>query len=178
MQLAAALAILAALAPSSTPASSGRAGASGDACSLLTAAELRQAQGGVLRNSKPTSHSQGGLAVSECFFETNPFSSSVSLEVVRRGVSGIAGRSPRERWREMFHSAGMRKKSEEGEERESRLEPVSGIGEEAFWVPGRMGGLYVLRSDVSLRLSVGGKGDPEAKREKSKILARKALEKL
>jgi hypothetical protein len=175
----AALALLAVLSPARAPAPAGRPGASGDACALLTATEIRGVQGGVVKNRKPTSLSQGGLAVSQCFFEIDPFSSSVSLEVVRRGAPGGSGRSPRERWRETFHRAPAAKKSEEGEARESRLEPVSGVGEEAFWVPSRMGGaLYVLGSDVSLRLSVGGKGDAETKRERSKFLARKALEKL
>ena len=174
------LAVLAVLAPTRATAPASGADAPRDACALLTAADIRAVQAGAVRNRKPTSLSQDGLTVSQCFFEIDPFASSVSLEVVRRAASSGGSRSPRERWREIFHPAASAKKPGAAEEEKAaELEPVSGVGEEAFWIPNRVGGaLYVLQGDVSLRLSVGGKGDPPARRERSKILAQKALEKL
>jgi len=174
------LAVLAVLAPVRATATASEPPVSREACALLTPAEIRAVGAGAVRNRKPTSVSQGGLAVSQCFFEIEPFASSVSLEVTRRAASNGGSRSPRERWREIFHpDASSRKTAGEPEERAPGLEPVSGVGEEAFWIPNRVGGaLYVLQGDVSLRLSVGGKGDAPARRERSKILAQKALEKL
>jgi hypothetical protein len=56
---------------------------------------------------------------------------------------------------------------------------VRGVGDEAFWSASRIGGaLYVLKRDRYLRISVGGKGDPEAKMKKCKALAQKALQRL
>ena len=58
-------------------------------------------------------------------------------------------------------------------------EKVDGLGEQAYWVPGPMGGLlYILRNDRLLRISVGGLGTSSDKRKKSEALARKALTRL
>ena len=56
---------------------------------------------------------------------------------------------------------------------------MRGLGEEAFWVGDpRLGGLYVLRKDAMLRLSVGG-NDPKAKKlRRLTALARLALRRM
>ena len=59
------------------------------------------------------------------------------------------------------------------------MEPVRGVGDEAFWSASRVGGaLYVLKRDRYLRISVGGAGGIEAKLKKSKTLALKALNRI
>ncbi len=57
--------------------------------------------------------------------------------------------------------------------------PVPGVGEEAYWTTNIAGGiLYVLKGEKMLRISVGGPGTREAKLEKSKAVAQKALDHL
>src|SRR2546423_162018 len=77
-------------------------------------------------------------------------------------------------------AATERGRGEAAEEEEGAPpEPVSGIGDEAFWTGGRVGGaLYVLKGNAFIRISVGGPGDEAAKIEKLKALARKALPRL
>lgn len=177
------LAVLAALTPSASIPAPAAATASRTACALLTSAEIRDVARGPLKSTKPMSHSEGGLEVSQCFFEVEPFTNSVSLEIVRRDSASAPGRGPAARWREIFH-AERNERKEAQSERESergsaRPEPVSGVGEEAFWIANRAGGaLYVLQKNAYLRISVGGKADAAAKLEESRALARKALQKL
>lgn len=73
------------------------------------------------------------------------------------------------------------RRSETSEEKENRLPPkkVDGVGEEAYWSGTRFGGaLYILAKDAIIRVSVGGPGDEQAKLQKSKQLAQKALVRL
>ena len=56
---------------------------------------------------------------------------------------------------------------------------IDGIGEAAYWMGSRVGGaLYVLKKDAFIRISVGGADTQEAKIDKSKALAQKALDRL
>jgi len=53
---------------------------------------------------------------------------------------------------------------------------IDGIGDEAYWTAGRIGGaLYILKDDTFIRISVGGPDKEETKIDKSKALAEKAL---
>ena len=57
--------------------------------------------------------------------------------------------------------------------------PVEGVGDEAFWTGGAVGGaLYVLKGDTYLRISIGGPDDQAARIERAKVLARKAIARL
>jgi hypothetical protein len=149
------------------------AAASGDACALLSGAEIRRVQGEEPKESKASERQAGGLTVQQCFYLLPDFSRSVSLEVTR-------GEKVRELWREQF---GEKERSSEkeagGEEREDRPERVRGVGEQAFWTGNpRLGGLYVLRKGTILRLSVGG-NDPKAKKlRRLTALARLALRRM
>jgi hypothetical protein len=71
-----------------------------------------------------------------------------------------------------------REREAEGEEKEaSPPEHVKDLGDEAFWVGSPIGGaLYVLKSDLIFRVSVGG--DQKAKLNKSKTLAQKILKRM
>jgi hypothetical protein len=148
---------------------------SDDACTLLTRAEIRRVQGEEPQEAKASERQAGGLAVRQCFYALPDFSRSVSLELTR-------GPTVRELWREHFakeeHAAPKDREAGE-EEDEERPERVRGIGEEAFWTGNpRLGGLYVLRKDSMLRLSVGG-NDPKAKKlRRLTALARLALRRM
>ena len=104
-------------------------------------------------------------------------------------------RSPREQWEQTFgrfdeeneadtKEAEERKEGTRGagrEKEEKMLAPkkIEGVGEKAFWSGNRFGGaLYVLKGDVFIRVSLGGSDKEEAKIEKSKALAQKALSRL
>ena len=128
------------------------------ACALLTSVEIRNVQG-----ERPVQVKESAAGQSErCFYELPTFTKSISLEVTR-------GPKVRERWKKSLH----------GEEEEARPERVRGIGDDAFWFGDpRLGGLYVLRKDAMLRLSVGGAETKAVKLRKLKVLARAALKKL
>ena len=149
------------------------AAASGDACALLSGAEIRRVQGEEPKESKASERQAGGLTVQQCFYLLPDFSRSVSLEVTR-------GEKVRELWREQFAEKERSSEKEAGgEEREDRPERVRGVGEQAFWTGNpRLGGLYVLRKGAILRLSVGG-NDPKAKKlRRLTALARLALRRM
>jgi hypothetical protein len=56
---------------------------------------------------------------------------------------------------------------------------ISGLGDEAFWVSNRLGGiLYILKGDAFISIGLGGTDDEETKLTKSKMLAQKALQRL
>jgi hypothetical protein len=173
---------------------------SSDACRLLTAADVAAVQPGKLVESKPTASEAGGYAISDCFYRLDPFTSSISLQVTRRGP-GKGGDDPAERWERMFRAeAGEGEREENGraqesEESEKARNPevrgiekekspplaVEGVGDEAFWIGNRASGvLYALARGrhAYVRVSVGGAGTEEEKRAKAVELARRALRRL
>jgi hypothetical protein len=176
----------------------GAGGAKADACALLTSDDVKAVQGEPVKDSKASQRSDGSLAVSQCFFSTQTFNKSVSLEVTR----GAAGTSARKFWEARFERAreeggkGERererererekrereKKGErkgEEEEEESLPTPVRGIGDEAYWASSHVNGiLYVLKGDAFIRVSIGGADDNAARLKKSKALAQKAISRL
>jgi hypothetical protein len=128
------------------------------ACALLTSAEIAKVQGEAPKQAK---ESESG-ASQRCFYELPTFTRSISLEVTR-------GAKVRELW----------KKSISSDQEEARPERVRGIGDDAFWFGDpRLGGLYVLRRDAMLRLSVGGAETKGVKLRKLERLARYALKRL
>jgi hypothetical protein len=169
---------------------------SGEACRLLTAADIAAVQGSPALETKPTSRTTGGYTIADCFYRLEPFTSSVSLEVTRRSP-GKDGSDPAERWERMFRAeAAENDRDEESEERPREERPaqdevrgiereksppvrVDGVGDEAFWIGNRASGvLYALRGHAYVRVSVGGAGSEEEKRAKAVELARRALAKL
>ena len=170
------------------------------ACRLLTAADVAAVQPGKLVETKPTSSEAGGYAISDCFYRLEPFTSSVSVEVTRRGL-GKAANDPAERWERMFRAEageGDRDADEDREREEKQTGSgapgvrgiekekapplaVPGVGDEAFWIGNRASGvLYALARGrhAYVRVSVGGAGTEEEKRAKAVDLARKALRRL
>lgn len=171
-----------------------------DACSLLTSAEIEAIQGEPVRETKPSDRTTGDFIVTQCYYELPTPSNSISLTLTESNPERQSGQNLKEFWEKTFGKDAGKNESErkkdraekkktpgvkpesrsEGDEDESaQLEPVHGLGDEAFWSASRVGGaLYVLKRDRYFRISVGGKGDAEAKLKKSKTLAQKALRRL
>jgi hypothetical protein len=161
-------------------AATGQANAKIDACTLITKSEIEAVQGEAVKETKSTDRSNAPFTISQCFYSLPTYSKSVSLQVTR-SQNGM-----KEFWEKSFHKKeGADKEGEErgrgGEEEEEgvRPEPVSGVGEEAFWASSRVSGaLYVLKNDTLIRVSLGGSDSESIKIEKSKTLAKKALSRL
>jgi hypothetical protein len=162
-----------------------------DVCTLLSSDEIRAVQGEDVKETTPSNRSAGDLIVSQCYYGLPTPSNSVSVTLTERNPDSKGGQSVKDFWEQTFGkdekkgetAKAEKKKPEakrEGEEEESApLEPVRGLGDEAFWSASRVGGaLYVLKRDSFLRISVGGKGDAETKLKKSKTLAQKALRRM
>jgi hypothetical protein len=128
------------------------------------------------------------MIISQCFYSLPTFSNSISL-TLNLPLSGNASRTgPRYLWKKWFHADtsdsqvpdfdSPQPKQEGAEEKSAAPVPVSGLGEEAFWVRRFVGTLYVLRGDTVLRISIGGKQDDAARLRKAQLLAKSALENL
>ena len=143
--------------------------AAADACALLTAKEIEAAARAAAAIEALVAI-RGELNVRQCFYQLPTFEKSVSLEVT-------SGPGAKAYWRKAFHE--KRLEEEEGEEEKERPERVTGVGKEAFWTgSARLGGLYVLKKDSILRLSIGGAESKDAKLAKLRALARSALKRL
>jgi hypothetical protein len=183
--------------PGATPAAPLTAKAKLDACTLLTSDEIKAVQGEPVKETKASDRATGEFIVTQCYYELPTASNSISLTLTES--NSVKKDDLKEYWERTFGKDENKSESErrkdreeekkkerassesrrEGEEEEAPLEPVRGVGDEAFWSASRVGGaLYVLKSDRYLRISVGGKGDVEAKLKKSKALAQKALRRL
>ena len=160
-----------------------------DVCTLITLDDIQTVQGSPFNEAKSSARSDGGFRVSQCFYTATEFSKSVNLALVQTDPSGPARRTPKDFWKEKFgrysgettEHAGDDKRSEGKEEKEESVRPkkIDGIGEQAFWVSNRFGGvLYVLRGEVFISIGLGGTDDEETKLKKSKVLAQKALQRL
>ena len=153
-----------------------------DACKLLSAAEVAQAQSAKIASAKGSARDNGDLTSSLCFYTAVPFSQSVSLQIVSHSPADRI--SVRDYWKEKFESSQKEKKDEEvreSGEKEPDIPPrkVAGVGDEAYWVnTGRDGALYALKNDYLLRCSVGGKADQDAKMKKCARLTQSAIQKL
>jgi hypothetical protein len=167
-----------------------------DACTLLTSDEIQAVQGEALKETKPSNRAAGDFLVSQCYYELPTPVNSVSVSITEINPANQSGHSLKDFWETTFgkdegKSEQERKKEREeakskprtereGEEEESApMETVRGLGDEAFWSASSVGGaLYVLKRDRFIRVSVGGKGNAEAKLKRSKTLAQKALRRL
>lgn len=160
-----------------------------DACTLLTSDEIKAVQGEAVKEIKPSDSVKGEFIVSQCYYELPTMSNSISLTLTESNSEKRDGERVKDFWERSFGKDEKKSERErererekakraepEGEEEEARMEPVRGVGEEAFWSASSVGGaLYVLKGDRFIRISVGGKGDIQAKLKKSKTLAQKAL---
>lgn len=141
------------------------------ACSLLTSAEIARVQGEVPRETRPSTQESPGLHGDQCFFLLPAFASSISLELTRGAVRAF--------WKKTFHEQGGESRRESEQKEERKPQRVRGLGDEAFWAgDARLGGLYVLRKDAMLRLSIGGAETQPQKLKKLRALARIAVKRM
>ncbi len=158
------------------------------ACTLLSSSVIKSVQGEPLKQSKGSQAQNESMVISQCFYSLPTFSNSISL-TLNLPLSGNASRTgPRYLWKKWFHADtsdnqepdfdSPQPKQEGAEEKSAAPVPVSGLGEEAFWVRRFVGTLYVLRGDTVLRISIGGKQDDAARLRKAQLLAKSALENL
>ena len=166
------------VAASSPATASGRV----EACALLTSADIQAVQGEPLKTTKPSQQAGHEFVIDICYYELPTPSNSISLSLAQPNPAKKD--SVREFWENTFGDSehGRKEKEREGEgeiEEGAPARKIAGLGQEAFWFSSPIGGvLYVLKGDHYIRLSVGGKGSSEAKLNKSKALAKKALTRL
>jgi hypothetical protein len=174
-----------------------------DPCSLITPSEIASLQGEEVKETRAAPGNSSRLSVAQCFYQTTTPSKSVSLELTQRLSAQPGALSPREFWKESFEheegkgERGRGRESKRESERESKREAekreasggeeeeghpairVAGVGDEAFWASNvRAGALYVLKGNSIIRISVGGIPEQNVRLEKSKALARLALQRL
>ncbi|MEY2541674.1 MAG: hypothetical protein QOI22_1276 [Verrucomicrobiota bacterium] len=168
-----------------------------DACAFLTKEEIQAVQGSTVTATKGSESSDGNFRISQCFFTTAESNRSVSFVVTQRDPGSQDKRSPTDFWKETFGSyhEGEEKESPGDKEKKESLreqsrakgeeekgappKKIKGIGDDAYWVGNRVGGaLYVLKKNTIVRISLGGPDKEEARIEKSKTLAAKALGRL
>ena len=163
--------------------------AQGDVCRLITSEEIGAIQGSPIKEPKGSTRSENGFRVSQCFYTAAEFSKSVNLAVIQKDPDNSARQSPKDFWKEKFgrfsrdEEARDKNEQEPGrqEEKEKLIPPkqIDGIGDEAYWVSNRFGGvLYVLKGNAFISIGLGGTDDEETKLTKSKALAQKALQRL
>jgi hypothetical protein len=158
-----------------------------DACNLLSKEEVESVQAAPVNETKSSEHSDDLFRVSQCFYTTAEFSKSVSLALVQENPDQQNKRSPKDFWKEKFGPYSGNEKEREGkaetksveEEQATAPKKIGGVGDDAYWVSNRFGGiLYVLKGDAFISIGLGGTDDEDTKLTKSKVLAQKALKRL
>ena len=161
-----------------------RGGLSGtrDACSLVSKEEVESVQAAPVNETKSSEHLDGVFVVSQCSYTAAESSKSVTLALVRSDPKQASARSPKDFWKEKFDPYWDEEpKTNSGDEKEQSSPPkkIEGLGDDAYWVGNRSGGmLYVLKGDAFTSIGVGGTDDEDTKLKKSKALAEKALQRL
>jgi hypothetical protein len=147
-----------------------------DACKLIVPSEIEAVQGEAVLDSKSGERKTGGFTIAQCYYTLPSHTKSVSLEVTRPDPEQGTPSRPRDRWKKLFHGDADQ---QEGEKESGKPQPVSGVGDEAFWSGNPMvGALYVLKDDSYLRISIGGAEDASIKIRKTMALAQRALKRL
>ena len=153
-----------------------------DACSLISNQEIESVQNSPVKEAKSTEHLDGTFRVLQCLYTAAEFSKSVSLALVRSDPKQGSARSPKDFWKEKFDPyEDEEPKTNSGDEKEKGSAPkkIEGLGDDAYWVGNRFGGmLYVLKGNAFISVGIGGRDDQETKLKKSKALAQKALQRL
>jgi hypothetical protein len=185
-----------------TPRTAESSGAQFDTCALLTNQEIQAVMGSPIKETKSSANSGQGYRMSQCFYTAEEFSKSVSLAVTQADASSSPKRSAKDYWSATFgrfegeekekekekeseadkeKKESLREQARERGEEEERIPPtkIDGIGEGAYWMGNRVGGaLYVLKNDTFIRISVGGADTEDARIDKCKALAQKAVGRL
>jgi len=153
-----------------------------DACSLVSTAEVESVQKTSVNDAQSSERLDGTFRISQCLYAAAEFSKSVNLALIQADPNQSTKRSPKDFWKEKFDPyQNEEPKTNRGDENEQGPPPkkIGSLGDEAFWVSNRFGGiLYVLKGDAFISISIGGTDAEPAKLEKSKVLAQKALQRL
>jgi len=161
-----------------------------DPCGLLSSSEIKTVQGETVVEKKYSEQGTGSFLLRACFYLTPTFTKSVSLALAVPNPASAAGDGPRDYWLKQFHDADtspdgrltherrLQTKEEQAEQKTKPVE-VSGLGEQAYWIPDpHVGTLYVLEENYFLRISLGGKDSNDVRSKKANDLARAALRRL
>jgi len=156
-----------------------------DVCSLVTTQELESIEETPMGEAKSSKQSDGVFLVSQCFYTAHESSKSVNVALVQHDTKQPNARNPKDFWKDKFGvyqgDAKQRTETTKTEETEQGSAPkkIDGLGDDAYWVTNRFGGvLYVLKGDVFMSIGIGGTADQESKLQKSKLIAEKALQRL
>ena len=153
-----------------------------DACSLVSKVEVESVQQIPVKDAKSSERLDGTFRISQCLYTAAEFSKSVNLALIQRDPNQHGARSPKDFWKEKFdpyENEEPRTNTHNENEEGPAPKKIVGLGEEAYWVANRFGGiLYVLKGDAFISVGVGGTDDEETKLTKSKALAQKALQRL
>ena len=153
-----------------------------DACSLISKEEIESVQAAPVNDVKNSEHSDGLFLVVQCFHTAAEFSKSVSLALIQPDQKQRGARSPKDFWKEKFdpyRNEEPKAKSADEKEQVSAPKKIESLGDDAYWVSNRFGGiLYLLKGDAFISIGLGGTDDEATKLEKSKVLAQKALRRL
>jgi|KBSSwiStaDraftv2_1062776.scaffolds.fasta_scaffold00004_343 hypothetical protein len=146
-------------------------------CALLTDADIRIVQGDAPVQRMPSEEPGERFRLLQCRYRTTEQASSLSIALAVPLSSDAFRTGPRDYWRQRFHAApGAQLKPLR--RRIALPKPVPGLGEEAFWVAGADGSLYVLKGDVFVRLSVEGAADDGQKADRASALASQVMKRL
>lgn len=148
-----------------------------DVCSLLTSKEIEAIQGEEVQRVQESGKSEGELASAQCAFILPSLDKSISLLVVGKGNTP-GGRDVKSAWNDLFPPEILRERQTATGKPQTPPRRIPGMGEEAFWLPGPAGGLYVLGGNHYLFLSIGGADDEETKIGKCSALARLIVKRL
>lgn len=151
--------------------------------------EIQAIVGSSVTERKASANSEGNVRVSQCFYAAPDFSHSLNVVITRRDTASSSERSLGDFWDELsghdadrkdeaISEAGDKERQHEEGEKVPMPQKIEGIGDQAFWTAGLSATLFVQKKDVMLRISVGGTDDLKARLEKSKALAKKALQRL
>ena len=153
-----------------------------DACSLISKEEVASVQASPVNDTKSSERPDDLFRVSQCFYTTAESSKSVNLALVQENPGQQNKRSPKDFWKEKFDPyQNEEPKTKSGDEKDEGAAPkkIDGLGDDAYWVSNRFGGvLYVLKGDSFISVGISGTDAEEIKLQKSKTLAKKALQQL
>ncbi len=153
-----------------------------DACSLVSKVEVESVQQIPVKDAKSSERLDGTFRISQCLYTAAEFSKSVNLALIQRDPNQHGARSPKDFWKEKFEpyeNEEPRTNTHNENEEGPAPKKIVGLGDEAYWVANRFGGiLYVLKGDALISVGIGGTDGEETKLDKSKVLAQKALQRL
>jgi hypothetical protein len=157
-----------------------------DGCNLLSKEEVESVQQASVNDAKSSERLDGTFRISQCLYSAAEFSKSVNLALIQADPNQPSKRSAKDFWEEKFSAYETKSRDSSTslgmtEEKEKGPPPrkITGLGDEAFWVSNRFGGiLYVLKGNSFISIGIGGTDDEATKLEKSKVLAQKAVQRL